>query len=158
MHSNPDFFITRTKYSDTQYYGRDDRTQLPHDGRCDQSRFHEAQDNQANPGYDSEGEDLRGTGWWPGILQVSTGNSSDPHNPGAYWWDVWALGLDPGTDNRCPLPYWGNLPNTYGMFDPISNGDNYQTNGLGLWKPYIFQYHWVPQVYFNEWYGGSVTP
>jgi hypothetical protein len=31
-----------------------------------------------DPNADSEGEDLRGTGWWPGILQVSTGNSSDP--------------------------------------------------------------------------------
>jgi hypothetical protein len=156
MHSNSNFFITRIKYSDTVYLGRDDHTNFGNNNQCDQSRFHQAQDNLT--GYDNQGVDLRGTAWWPGVLQVSSGPGSDSHNPPAYWWDVWALGEGPGTNNRCPIPDYGFMPDTYGMFDPIDNTDNYQTNGLGLWKPYIFQYHWQPQVVFNSYYGGSVTP
>ena len=158
MRDNSEFFVTHIRYGDTQYYGRDDHFKWGNDAGCDQSKFHEAQDNLT--GYDDEGEDLRGTAWWPGRLQVSQGTSDDPHNPPAYWWDIWALGEGPATNDHCPDPNVGALPNTYGMFDPITNGDTTQTNGLGLWKPYILQYGGWAHVYldFNAYYGGSVTP
>jgi hypothetical protein len=157
MRSNPNFFVTRVKYGDVQYDGRDDHNTYENHEQCDQSRFHVAQDNLT--GFDNEGEDMRGTAWWPGVQQVSNGgNSDDPHHPPAYWWDIWALGLGPETNNHCPIPSYGSLPSTYGMFDPVAADDAYQTNGLGLWKPYILQYTWTPQVVFNSYYGGSVTP
>ena len=158
MRDNSDFFVTHIRYGDTQYYGRDDHFKWGNDEGCDQSKFHEAQDNLT--GYDDDGEDLRGTAWWPGLLQVSQGPSDDPHNPPAYWWDIWALGEGPGTNDHCPEPGQGPLPNTYGMFDPITIGDTTETNGLGLWKPYILQYGGWAHTYldFNAYYGGSVTP
>jgi hypothetical protein len=104
MRYNPTFFITHIRYGDIQYYGRDDKLHWGHnqDSNCDQSKFHEAQDNLQSPGYADDGEDLRGTAWWPGYLQSSQGTSDDPHHPPAYWWDVWALGLGPETNDHHP--------------------------------------------------------
>jgi hypothetical protein len=151
MHAS-DFFITRVKYSDVQYKGRDDHAVYGNHEQCDQSAFYQAQDSSF-----SNAENMRGTAWWPGVLQVSSGVDGD-HNPPAYWWDIWALAAPQGTNAHCPLPSYGTDAPTYGMFDPIDDTDNYQTGGLGLWKPYIFQYHFRPQVVFNAYYGGDVTP
>jgi len=61
-----------------------------------------------------------------------------------------------GTNNGCPLPDYSAYYLRH--VRPIDDTDSYQTNGLGLWEPYIFQYHWQPQLVFNSCFGGSVTP
>lgn len=99
MHNNPDFFVTHIQYADDHYYGSDDDYNYgSHDYGCSISVFHQAQDNLKKPGYDDDGEDLRGTAWWPGVLQQNDGG-----NRGAYWWDIWALG-DHDTNGQCPPP------------------------------------------------------
>jgi hypothetical protein len=35
------------------------------------------------------------------------------------------------------------------MFDAITGGDTTQTNGLGLWKPYILQSKTWPNTYVH---------
>ena len=44
------------------------------------------------------------------------------------------------------------------MFDPISEDDTVTNSGLGMWKPYIFQYYWIPQEEFNEYWDHDTLP
>jgi hypothetical protein len=93
---------------------------------------------------------MRGTAWWPGFLQTRSGSGNYPND---YWWDIWALGQYGNTDDNCPN-YNHKLPSTFNMFDPI-DFNNPQSSGLGLWKPYVFQYAGFPSighsnVYFNN--------
>ena len=79
--------------------------------------------------------------------------SGDGANPGAYWWDIWALGLSPETNDHCPDPHggYGNLPNTFGMFDKI---DQNSTTGLGIWKAKFFN-RWTGRIlaHNNSYFG-----
>jgi len=152
MHNNQDFFVVHIQYGDDHYYGSDSDYAYLGSRGCPISKFHEAQDNLVTPGYDNDGEDMRGTAWWPGALQSNSGGGS---HPGAYWWDIWALGLGPGTNDHCPEPGSGALPNTYGMFDRIATEDTYESNGLGLWKPYILEYRWQLLVHQNEYFSNA---
>jgi len=129
MAGSPAFFVTHIQYGDYQYDGSDSRNVYNGDEGCAQSEFHNGQDN----GGFYNGGDLRGTAWYPGVIQSSNG---DGVNPGAYWWDIWALGITPATNDQCPLPSYGMLPSTFGMFDPV---DQNNPSALGLWKPYFFQ-------------------
>jgi hypothetical protein len=128
LSANNNFFVTHITYGDYQYFGSDSRNVYNGDNQCNQSDFHNGQDH----GGFYNNLDYRGTAWYPGIIQSSSGQGQ---NPGAYWWDIWALGLSPNTNDHCPDPPYGSLPSTFGMFDPI---DQNSTTGLGLWKPYFF--------------------
>jgi hypothetical protein len=142
MHdSNGAYWLTRIQYSDWQYFGSD--SHFKPDG-CSIEQFHEAQDNLTHPGFDNDGDDLRSAAWWPSVIQVSPGPNSDyPHNPGAFWWEIWAIG-DTNINSECPLPSFdNNTMKTFGMFDPVDESDTTQSNGLGLWKPYVFEGVWT---------------
>jgi hypothetical protein len=128
LQANPNFVVYHVQYGDYQYNGDDSHNVYNGDDQCTQSIFHNAQDSG---GY-FNGQDLRGTAWYPGVLQSSNGQGL---SPGAYWWDIWALGYLDTTNQYCPAPDYGALPNTFGMFDPM---DQNSTSGLGLWKPYVF--------------------
>ncbi len=143
MAGNPFFFVTHIQYGDYQYYGSDDRNVYNTTDTCTQSEFHNGQDN----GGFYNGDDLRGTAWYPGVIQSSKGDGA---NPGAYWWNIWALGETPDTNDQCPLPSYGMLPNTFGMFDPV---DQNNPSALGLWKPYFFQRAGLkPILHQNEYF------
>lgn len=145
MNGSKNYFITHIYYADYQYYGSDTHYVDTHGNGCSIETFHSAQDNLQNPGYyvDDNGnlQDMRGTAWWPGFLQTRSGSGNYPND---YWWDIWALGQYGNTDDNCPN-YRHNLPNTFNMFDPI-DFNNPQSSGLGLWKPYIFQYAGFPSI------------
>jgi hypothetical protein len=127
MTANTSFFVTHIQYGDYQYNGSDDRYEYGNNEGCPQSNFHVAQDNNY-----ANSPDLKSTAWYPGQIQSGNANGS---TQGAYWWDIWALGLSPDTNDNCPVTSSGQLPSTYGMFDPI---DQNNPSGLGLWKPDFF--------------------
>jgi hypothetical protein len=127
MAANPSFFVTHIQYGDYQYDGSDDRYEYGNNEGCPQSDFHVAQDNNY-----ANSPDLKGTAWYPGQIQSGNANGS---TEGAYWWDIWALGLSPDTNDNCPVSTSGQLPSTYGVFDPI---DQNNPSALGLWKPDFF--------------------
>ncbi len=131
MASNPSFFVTHIQYGDYQYFGSDSHNVYDNNEGCNQSEFHNGQDN----GGFYNGNDLRGTAWYPGMIQKTGGDGT---TPGAYWWDIWALGLTPDTNDHCPLPAYGSLPSTYGMFGAV---DQNNPSALGLWKPISFSEH-----------------
>jgi hypothetical protein len=41
------------------------------------------------------------------------------------------------------------------MFDPIATDDTYESDGLGLWKPYILEYYWTPQLHQNNYFSNT---
>jgi hypothetical protein len=143
---NSSFFVNHISYGDYQYFGSDNRNIYNGDEGCTQSDFHQGQDN----GGFYEGGDFRGTAWYPGVIQSRSGDGA---NPGAYWWDIWALGLSPETNDHCPDPHggYGNLPNTFGMFDKI---DQNSTTGLGIWKAKFFN-RWTGRIlaHNNSYFG-----
>lgn len=147
MANNSNYFVTHIQYGDYQYFGSDDHNVYNSDQGCTQSAFHDAQDNDYAGNYVA----LKGTAWYPGNLQSGKANGS---TAGIWWWDIWALGLTPGTNDQCPLPASGVLPSSFGMFDPINQNS---TTGLGLWKPYFFE-RWTGTVYphQNQYFGGNV--
>ena len=51
------------------------------------------------------------------------------------------MGLGPETNDNCPDPSHTTLPDSRGIFDPIQTTDDYTLSpGLGLWKPYFYQF------------------
>ncbi|MBN9614015.1 MAG: hypothetical protein J0G35_00440 [Acidobacteriales bacterium] len=152
MANNQDFFITHILYSDNHYFASDDDYEYNNGDGCSISNFYSAQEHG---GY-KDGKDYRGTAWYPGVLQQDPGVDGQPNYPGAYWWDIWALGL--GTNSNCPDPEGTSLPSTRGMFDPIVAVDDYTTNGLGLWKPYFYQYSGFRTVTHHNGYFEGHAP
>jgi hypothetical protein len=152
MANNSKFFITHIPFADNHYYGSDSDYMYGNNDSCSIENFHDA---QQQGGYNN-GHDYRGTAWYPGVIQHNPGppDSDSPNYPGAYWWDIWALGLSPETNDHCPDPEATTLPSTYGMFDPMAAVDAYTTSGLGIWKPYLYQYYGFktylnPNAYFD---------
>jgi hypothetical protein len=139
MANNRNFFITHIPFSDNHYYGSDGDYAYGNNEGCSIENFHDA---QQQGGY-YNGLDYRGTAWYPGVIQHNPGphDSDSPNYPGAYWWDIWALGLSPETNDHCPDPEATSLPSTRSLFDPMAAVDAYTTSGLGIWKPYFYQYY-----------------
>ncbi len=142
IHLNSDFYLDQVRWSDVTYYASDGDAQ-----GCSQSEFPAAQDN----GGIYSGQDMRGTAFWPGAVQILQNNARDRF-PNAYWWDIWALADKNSTRGSCPHPSDGALPSTYGMFDPVSDVPSGSTNGLGIWKPYAFEYKFGAWTVHNNDY------
>jgi hypothetical protein len=156
MANNPKFFITHIRFSDNHFYGSNDDYVYGNSNGCSIENFHDAQEQ----GGHLNGKDYRGTAWYPGVIQHDPGapDSDSPNYPGAYWWDIWALGLSPETNGECPDPGESSLPSTRGMFDPMAAVDAYTTSGLGLWKPYLYQYYgFASHLHSNAYFDGH-TP
>jgi len=146
MRDSTHFWITHIMYSDDHYYASDDDFTWS-GGGCGISDFSKAQLYSYGNGY----EKFKGTSWYPGVIQRP---GHDGSHPGAYWRDIWALGSGiTNTNEHCPNPNaHGGLPNTFGMFDPAAVGENSTTNGLGLWRPYVYQYVFTPKQNYNPYF------
>jgi hypothetical protein len=145
MNNSGNYWVTHILYVDDHYYASDGDFVWGHNEKCETPDFSNSQFYSYTNGY----EGFKGTAWWPGVLQSSSGSGNYPTQ---YWRDIWVLGGS-NTDERCPNPnVLGSLPSTFGMFDPISMDSNFNTNGLGLWKPYVFQYTFSNKLNSNNWF------
>jgi hypothetical protein len=126
------FFIAHDVYAGSTYIpNNNDYVQADtNSSGCNISAFESNQvaSGTPNPTY-------AGTAWFPNMVALQSQSGSDK-SPNTFWWDVWALGVSPGTVAQCPNLNSGSLPSSFGMFDPI---DPNNTGALGIWKPYFFE-------------------
>lgn len=131
MAANSEFFVTHIENVDFTYHTQSTQND------CQFKYFPNAQDaNYIGKSSDQlqDFSQMTGTAWLPGTISNFTKT---------YEWDTWALGQGPHSSDGCPLPnsfISDALPNTYGMFLPITNNQSGGTSGFGLWRPYVFQY------------------
>src|ERR1700727_2984416 len=100
---------------------------------CHWEYFQQAQDENYT-GTSSNGDQdfsvMTGTAWYPGTINSRNTN----------YWDVWAITRD---DNLFGCPAFEKSqtsPNVHGMSLPVSTDGIGNLDGLGVWRPYVFQY------------------